>query len=102
VVFTYYTNTRAGSIASPAPSHAVRLYNGNTLISDQINEQVIEIDPNGNIVFSQGQIAVAGTGFNQLNWPYDARVIGDYTDSTAPYGNFVRLIHMLWDNQLVY
>ena len=102
VVFTYYTNNRSGSISSPAPSHAVRLYNGNTLISDQINNQVIEVDPTGNIVFSQGQVNVAGTGFNQLNWPYDAKMIGDYTGITASYGSFFRLIHTLWDNQLIY
>ncbi|MGH9642955.1 MAG: hypothetical protein ACRD3Q_11050 [Terriglobales bacterium] len=84
VVFTYYTNTRPGSVANPAPSRAVRLANGNTLISDQFNDQVIEIDPDGNIVFSQGQIGVAGNGFNELNAPYDAKVVGDYTGLTQP------------------
>ena len=84
VVFTYYTNTRPGSVANPLPTRAVRLANGNTLISDQFNDQVIEIDPNGNIVFSQGQIGVVGTGFNELNAPYDAKVVGDYTGLTQP------------------
>jgi len=84
VVFTYYTNTRPGSVANPNPTRAVRLATGNTLISDQFNDQVIEIDPNGNIVFSQGQIGVAGTGFNELNAPYDAKVVGDYTGLTQP------------------
>lgn len=46
--------------------------------------QVIEINPKGTIVFSQGQIGVAGTSFNQLNAPYDAKVIGDFTGLTAP------------------
>jgi hypothetical protein len=36
-------------------------------------------------VFSQGQIGVAGTGFDELNAPYDAKVVGDYTGLTAPY-----------------
>ena len=40
------------------------------------NHQVIEIGPNQNIVFSQGQIGVPGTGFNMLNAPYDAKVVG--------------------------
>jgi hypothetical protein len=84
VVFTYYTNARPGSVANPAPSRAVRLANSNTLISDQFNDQVIEIDPNGNIVWSYGQIGVAGNGFNELNAPYDAKVVGDYTGLTHP------------------
>ncbi len=84
VVWQYFTNTRKGSVANPNPTRAVRLENGNTLISDQFNMQVIEINPKGTIVFSQGQIGVAGTGFNQLNAPYDAKVIGDFTGLTAP------------------
>jgi hypothetical protein len=84
VVSTYYTNTRPGSISAPLPTRAVRLKNGNTLISDQFNHQVIEIDPNQNIVFSQGTIAVSGNGFDLLNGPYDAKVIGDYTGLTPP------------------
>jgi hypothetical protein len=86
VVSTYYTNTRPGSIAAPLPTRAVRLHNGNTLISDQYNEQVIEIDPQQNIVFSQGTIAVPGNSFDMLNGPYDAKVIGDYTGLTPPFG----------------
>jgi hypothetical protein len=57
---------------------------GNTLISDQFNDQVIEVDSTGNIVFSQGQIGVVGNGFNELNAPYDATVVGDYSGLTAP------------------
>jgi outer membrane protein assembly factor BamB len=86
VVFTYYTNAQPGSIANPLPTRAVRLKSGNTLISNQFDDQVIEIDPNGNIVFTQGQIAIPGNGFNQLNAPYDAKVIGDYTGLTPPSG----------------
>jgi outer membrane protein assembly factor BamB len=84
VAWEYVTNNRPGSVAAPQPTRAVRLKNGNTLISDQFNDQVIEVDVNGNIVFSQGQIAVPGTGFNELNAPYDAKVVGDYTGLTAP------------------
>lgn len=86
VVSTYYTNLQPGSIANPLPTRAVRLRNGNTLISNQFDDQVIEIDPNGNIVFTQGQIAAPGNGFDQLNAPYDAKVIGDYTGLTPPFG----------------
>jgi len=86
VVWTYYTNTRSGSVSSPLPTRGVRLRNGNTLISDQYNMQVIEVDTNGNIVWSQGEIGVSGTGFDMLNGPYDAKVIGDYTGLTPPFG----------------
>lgn len=85
VVWQYFTNNRAGSIAQPLPTRAVRLKNGNTLISDQFNHQVIEVNPAGDIVWSQGMIAVMGRGFNQLNGPYDAKVIGDYTGLTPPF-----------------
>jgi hypothetical protein len=85
VDFTYSTNTRAGSVSNPLPTRAVRLRNGNTLISDQFNMQVIEIDPHQNIVFTQGTIAVAGHGFDLLNAPYDAKVVGDYTGLTPPF-----------------
>jgi hypothetical protein len=85
VVSTYYTNTRPGSVSSPSPTRAVRLKNGNTLISDQNNMQVIEIDANQNIVFTQGSIGIAGNGFDMLNAPYDAKVIGDYTGLTPPF-----------------
>jgi hypothetical protein len=87
VDFTYYTNTRTGSVSNPLPTRAVRLTNGNTLISDQNNMQVIEIDPAKNIVFTQGTIAVAGNTFDMLNAPYDAKVIGDYTGLTPPFGD---------------
>ncbi len=84
MAWQYVTNTRPGSVANPQPTRAVRLATGNTLISDQFNMQVIEVDPSGNIVFSQGQIGVAGTDFNELNAPYDAKVVGDYTGLTPP------------------
>jgi hypothetical protein len=86
VVFTYVTNTRPGSMAMPLPTRAVRLHNGDTLISDQFNDQVIEINAHGQIVFSQGHIQVDGKSFNQLNAPYDAKVVGDYTGLTPPGG----------------
>lgn len=89
-VFTFLTNARPGSVSPSLPTHAIRLFNGNTLISDQANDQVIEVDPNRNIVFSQGQIGEVGAGFNQLNWPYDAKLIGEYVGLTPPFGAFFR------------
>jgi hypothetical protein len=86
VVFDYATNKRPGSMSMPLPTRAVMLHNGNILISDQFNDQVIEINMLGHIVFSHGKIQHDGHGFNRLNAPYDAKVIGDYTGLTFPFG----------------
>jgi hypothetical protein len=85
IVFRYATNARPGSMANPLPTRAVQLRNGNILISDQFNDQVIEINLVKKIVFRQGKILLDGAGFNELNAPYDAKVIGDYTGLTAPF-----------------
>jgi hypothetical protein len=82
--WTYVTNTRPSSFPQPFPTHAVRLTNGDTLISDQLNDQVIEVDALGAIVFSYGAIQLSGSEPGQLNTPYDAKVVGDYTGLTAP------------------
>jgi len=86
IVWQYVTNTRPGTIGSPFPTRAVRLRNGNTLISDQFNNQVIEVnhEKDADIVFTQGKIGVLGNGFDLLNGPYDAKVIGDFTGLTPP------------------
>lgn len=85
VVWQYLTNTQSGSNPAPSPTRAVRLRNGDTLISDQFNNRVIEISPGGKIVFQQGELNVAGDGFNQLNGPYDAKQVGDFTGLTPPF-----------------
>jgi hypothetical protein len=84
VVWEYSTNTLPGSNPNPAPTRAVRLRNGNTLISDQFNHRVIEVSPDKQIVFQQGQLNMPGNGANQLNGPYDAKKIGDFTGLTPP------------------
>jgi hypothetical protein len=85
IVWQYATNTMHGSNAMPLPTRAVRLRNGNTLISDQFNNRVIEVDHAGQIVFTQGVLNVGGAGFDFLNGPYDAKVIGDFTGLTPPF-----------------
>jgi hypothetical protein len=88
-VWQYFTNTRAGSNASPLPTRAVRLANGNTLISDQFNDQVIEVSPSKVIVVSFGTINDPGFSSKtaaEMNAPYSAYVIGDYTGITPPTG----------------
>jgi outer membrane protein assembly factor BamB len=86
IVFDYDT-TLPGScdLANTCPlPRAVLLANGNMLISNQFENQVIEINPQKKIVFTQGRKNVAGKGFDELNAPYDAKVIGDYTGLTPP------------------
>jgi hypothetical protein len=85
VVWQYYTNTAADSNPNPQPTRGVRLRNGDTLISDQFNNRVIEVNHEGKIVFDQGMINVGGDGFNQLNGPYDAKEVGDFTGLTPPF-----------------
>jgi hypothetical protein len=88
-VWEYFTNTRPGSNVSPLPTRAVRLANGNTLISDQFNDQVIEVNLSKAIVASYGTINDPGyspsTALLQMNAPYSAYVIGDYTGITPPF-----------------
>ena len=86
VVFAYNTTHRKGSMAMPLPTRAVMLRTGRILISDQFNDQIIEITLHKRIVFAQGKIQADGHGFNRLNAPYDAKVIGDYTGLTPPGG----------------
>ena len=85
MVWQYLTNTLPGSNPNPLPTRAIRLKNGHTLISDQFNNRVIEITRAQQIVFQQGILNVTGNGFNQLNGPYDAKAIGDFTGLTPPF-----------------
>ena len=88
VVWQYFTNNRPASNLSPLPTRAVRLANGNTLISDQFNDQVIEVNPSKEIVASYGTINDPGFSPStavQINAPYSAYVIGDYTGITPPF-----------------
>jgi hypothetical protein len=89
-VWHYFTNTRPGSNPLPLPTRAVRLANGHTLISDQFNHQVIEVDSSLSpaIIRSYGKINDPGyspTTAIQMNAPYSAYVIGDYTGITPPF-----------------
>jgi hypothetical protein len=89
VVWQFFTNARTGSNPDPLPTRAVRLRNGNTLISDQFNDQVIEITMSKVIVASYGTINDPGyspSTTSQINAPYSAYVIDDYTGMTPPFG----------------
>jgi hypothetical protein len=113
VVWQYFTTNTAPtdgagsmSVAAPLPTRAIRLADGDTMISDQLNNRVIRIDPSGNIVadyglplpmdgdtFSGGSAGIlignnVGCGLDTtqagLYSPYDAKIIGDYTGLTPP------------------
>lgn len=83
-----YSTIQSGGVSNPLPTRAVRLRNGDTLISNQFNDVVIQVRKSGStggtIVFTQGTLAVPGNGFNQLNAPYDAKIVGDWTGLTNP------------------
>ena len=82
----YNTSLRQGSVPNPRPSRAVRLRNGHILISDQFNQQVIEITQDKQIVYTYGTLAGATrTGVAaDLNGPHDAKAIGDFTGLPIP------------------
>jgi hypothetical protein len=95
-VWQYFTDKDPMSFPGPLPSHAVRLKNGDTLISDQINNRVIRVNIAGAIVADYGlplagKTIDANAGYDRhttqkgLNWPYDAKIIGDYTGLTQPF-----------------
>lgn len=84
ISWEYSTANRNPNNPMPNPSCAVRLKSGNTLITDQFNHQVIEVTPESKVVWQYGQIGVAGAGKGQLNTPYHAVDIGDYTGLTDP------------------
>ena len=70
----------------PSPTRGVapasRFSNGNTLISDQFNDQVIEVNHYKLMVASYGTIndpRFSPTTAGEINAPYSAYGIGDYT-----------------------
>jgi hypothetical protein len=69
----------------------VRLRSGHTLISDQYNHRVIEVNHGKHIVRTFGKLGDLGYNTESvadggLNSPYDAKRIGDYTGLTPPFG----------------
>jgi len=94
VVWEYFTNTDPMSNphggTGPLPTRALRLSNGHTLISDQYNHRVIEVNHAKQIVRTFGRINSPGYNAGSvaeggLNSPYDAKRIGDYTGITPPF-----------------
>ncbi len=86
IVFEYFTNADAASNSAPLPTNAVQLANGDIIVADQFNDRVLLINPK--MEFEYGTTNVTGNGPGQLNGPYTAYVIGDYTGQTAPPATF--------------
>lgn len=88
IVWQYVTNGQTGSNANPLPTRAVRLRNGTTLISDQFNHRVLIVNKAGKILVQYGTLNVPGFNTDdvntQMNAPYDAKIIGDFTGLTPP------------------
>ena len=87
LVGSYYS-TASAAVPNPFPTRAVRLFNGNTLISNQFAGQVIEVNPEGNIVLRFGTLGANDNAPGDLNAPYDAKEIGDYFGLTPPFFDF--------------
>jgi hypothetical protein len=93
-VWEYFTCQGSGCNLSrgtgPLPTRALRLSNGHTLISDQYNHRVIEVNRAKHIVRTFGELGALGynpgsVADGGLNSPYDAKRIGDYTGLTPPF-----------------
>ncbi len=70
---------------APSPTRTVRLGPGGlTVILDQNNDRVIAVTQAGDIAFQQGKLNTSGEGFNLLNGPYSAYVIGNFFGLTPP------------------
>jgi len=94
VVWEYLTCHGAGCNlprgTGPSPTRAVRLRHGHTLISDQYNHRVIEVNHAKHIVHTWGKLDSLGYNAENvadggLNSPYDAKASGDYTGLTPPF-----------------
>jgi hypothetical protein len=88
VVFQYFTNSDPSSNPSPLPTNAVQLANGDISIADQFNDRALIVGPDQQTVFQYGMTNVIGNGFDQLDAPYTAFVVGDYTGQTPPPPEF--------------
>ena len=89
IVWQYVTNLQPGSNVNPLPTRAVRMENGTTMISDQFNDRVLIINKAGKILIQYGTLNVPGFNTDdvnaQMNAPYDAKVIDDFTGLTSPF-----------------
>jgi hypothetical protein len=67
--------TGAGFNELNTPVQATFLPSTNILITDQVNERVIEVTLRRQIIWQYGMTGVSGNGFNQLNNPNSAELL---------------------------
>ena len=84
IAWTYWTGSRLGYFGNSTPTRAVRLANGHTLVTESFYNQVVEIAPDGGVLYTHGALDIAGNSGNLLSQPYDSKLIGDYTGLTDP------------------
>ena len=89
IFWQFLTNARAGSNPAPLPTRAVQRANGDILISDQFNDQVIEVTYTTPAIIVASYGTINNPGYNpstavEMNGPYSAYIIGDYTGLTPP------------------
>jgi hypothetical protein len=80
VVWQYHD---VGDAGPTGPTRAVRLASGHTLISNQTDGRVFEIDNAVPPKVVASYLTLPGDG-GTLNGPYDAKRVGDYTGVSAP------------------
>jgi PQQ-like domain len=68
------------------PTGAVRLDGGHTLITEINEGLVLEVDHDSpaHVLYTHGRAGVAGVAPDDLNQPYNAKVLGDFTGLTYP------------------
>src|SRR6202049_321795 len=67
--------TGSGHDQLNTPVQNTWLPNSHILITDQVNERIIEVTLHKKIVWQYGQTGVSGEGFNQLNNPNSAELL---------------------------
>jgi len=85
IVWSYLTASRT-PLGNTAPTAGVRLANGHTLVTEIAEDQIVEVDHASppNVVYWHGSRGRAGALQGELNQPYVAKVVGDFTGLTSP------------------
>jgi hypothetical protein len=96
IAWSVATNTDPGSAAASGPTGAQIVASGQALICDSGNNRVILVNRTQlvagaplTIVWQYGTTATPGNGVNQLNAPYSAFMVGDYTSLVQPPSSIV-------------
>jgi hypothetical protein len=86
VVFEYFTNTNPASNSARCRPTRCNWWMGPSSSPISFIHRILIVNPKMQLQY--GTVHVTGNGTNQLNWPYTAHVIGDYTGQTPPPATF--------------